>query len=369
MRVLVIEDEADVRLNIVEILGSGGFDSIDADNGPMGIKLAQESAPDLILCDIKMQDVDGYAVLADIRSHPATATIPFIFLTAKTDAADLRQGMNLGADDYLTKPFRRLELLDTVSARLKKHAALEQLHDQIADLQAQTVQKNDLVSTITHDLRAPLTTIRVALQMMNTLPENRQQYQEIALTACEQGDELIQNLLDLYQLELGEVSIVREALDVQECLRKINDLFHVRTRDYQQILRLDLPQVLPPMCSDGMSIQRILTELLNNACKYTPSQGEILLRVRESAEDSEIPSLIFIIRNQAEISAEALPQIFNKFYRIPGGDRWKRGGTGLGLALVKKLVEQLQGTIGVESCEGWTTFRIELPCVWVDGAG
>jgi signal transduction histidine kinase len=362
MQVLVIEDEADVRSNIIEILGSGGFETIDAPNARLGLDLARVHSPDLILCDIKMPDLDGYHVLQEIRSHPKTATIPFIFLSAKTYPTDLRQGMNLGADDYLTKPFRRLELLETISARLKKHQTLVQLEQQMKDLQAQTCQRGELLNTITHDLRAPLTTIKVALQMMDTLPDKRQQYMDIALAGCEQCDELIQNLLDLYQLEAGETTIVPEAMDVQDCLQRIHNLFEVRTCNYGQLLVWDVPEVLPPMVSDTISIQRILVELLNNACKYTPHHGKILLTVRESEIGGALPSLIFTIRNQAEIPAAALPHIFNKFYRVPGGDRRQRGGTGLGLALVQKLASQLGGQIQVESAEGWTTFQVELPC-------
>lgn len=188
MTILVIEDEKDVRLNIVEILASGGFDSLNADNGLTGVQLAKERSPDLILCDIKMPDFDGYNVLEALRQDPKTAMIPFIFLTAKADKGDMRHGMNLGADDYLTKPFRRLELLDTIAARLKRHRAQFEIQKEVDRLQQINHQKNDLLNTITHDLRAPLTTIKVALQLMEAMPDNRRQYIEIALNACDQGD-------------------------------------------------------------------------------------------------------------------------------------------------------------------------------------
>jgi two-component system, sensor histidine kinase and response regulator len=362
MQVLVIEDEEDVRLNIVEILESGGFESIDAADGLIGLQLAQQCTPDLILCDIKMQDVDGYQVLEAIRRQPATATTPFIFLTAKTDRADRRYGMNLGADDYLTKPFRRVELLDTITARLRKHQSMAQLEERLDRLQAHDSQRSDLLNAITHDLRAPLTTIKVALQMMETLPDKRPQYLEIALAACDQGDDLIQNLLDLYQLEAGEDLVVPAPLDLQDYLRTVKAAFSIRTDTYRQRLDWDVPEVLPPLISDGMTIQRILVELLNNACKYTPADGAVGLKVREGGEEQDVPSLVFLVRNQSQIPAMALPQLFDKFYRVPGGDRQKRGGTGLGLTLVHKLVEQLQGSITVDSQDGWTTFQIELPC-------
>jgi two-component system, sensor histidine kinase and response regulator len=197
---------------------------------------------------------------------------------------------------------------------------------------------------------------------METLPDNRRQYMDIALSACEQGDELIQNLLDLYQLEAGEAAIVGSPLDLQESLRKLHDSFKIRIETYHQKLHWDVPEVLPPLISDGVSIRRILMELLTNACKYTPTQGEIILKVREAGLDQEIPSLMFLIRNQAEIPGAVLPRLFDKFYRVPGADRHKRGGTGLGLALVDKLVEQLQGSITVTSADGWTDFVVEIPC-------
>jgi two-component system, sensor histidine kinase and response regulator len=362
MKILVIEDEKDVRLNIIEILNSGGFDALNADNGKTGIKLAKEGAPDLIICDIKMSDFDGYNVLTELRQDPITATIPFIFLTAKAAKADIRQGMNLGADDYLTKPFRRFELLDTITARLKKHSALVQIQQKVQELQEITIRKNDLVSTITHDLRAPLATIKVALQLMETVPENRQQYLEIAAAACDQGDHLIQNLLDLYQLETDENPVVLQPLDLLETLRKITDLFEVRTRDCRQIFRVDIPSTLPVLVSDAVSLQRIFIELLNNACKYTPNHSEIVFQVRESFHPDLQQTIVFMLANQSEISAKDLPRIFDKFYRVTSNDRWQQSGTGLGLTLVKKLVEQIKGTIQVDSAQGWTTFRVDLPC-------
>jgi two-component system, sensor histidine kinase and response regulator len=362
MQVLVIEDEADVRLNIVEILESGGFQPIDACDGRAGLAIAQKQQPDLIICDIRMPDLSGYDVLSAIRSNPTTATLPFIFLTAKTDPSDLRQGMNLGADDYLCKPFRRVELLEAIAARLRKHAAFQTLQTQIQDLQNHNSQRSDVVNTITHDLRAPLTTIKVALQMMETLPDNRRQYMDIARNACTQGDELIQNLLDLYQLEAGESRISPRSIDLEQTLHTLYCSFKIRTENQQQNLQWEVPAILPPMVSDEISIQRVLVELLTNAGKYTAPQGTIAFKVREADETEVIPQLIIQISNQGEIAAEALPKLFDKFYRVPGGDRQQRGGTGLGLTLVRRLVEQLQGQITVRSEQGWTAFTIVLPC-------
>lgn len=127
-KILIIEDEELLRANTVQILKFEDFSTVEANNGCTGIQLAKEYLPDLILCDVMMPQVDGYGVLAALRQNPATATIPFIFTTAKASKTDLRQGMELGADDYLTKPFTADELLNAISTRLEKQAAISQLY-------------------------------------------------------------------------------------------------------------------------------------------------------------------------------------------------------------------------------------------------
>jgi DNA-binding NarL/FixJ family response regulator len=122
-RILVIEDQPQMRRNIATILEMEGFRVFAAQNGSEGIAVAARERPDVILCDVMMPELDGYGVLQALRKDAITALIPFIFLTAKSDRADLRAGMNLGADDYLTKPVGREELLEAVKARLKRRDA------------------------------------------------------------------------------------------------------------------------------------------------------------------------------------------------------------------------------------------------------
>jgi diguanylate cyclase (GGDEF)-like protein len=137
-KILVIEDEDSVRSNIMELLDAEEFDAIEADNGRYGVQLAREESPDLILCDVMMPQLDGYGVLRELRKDPVTAIIPFIFLTAKASRTDWRQGMELGADDYLTKPFSRDELLCAIATRLKKQNAVEQRYSsRTKELEAQ----------------------------------------------------------------------------------------------------------------------------------------------------------------------------------------------------------------------------------------
>lgn len=142
-KILVIEDEEFVRENISELLDAEGFDVITAEDGRIGVDLAKAMVPDLILCDVMMPELDGYGVLAALRQEPATAAVPFIFLTAKAAKADFRQGMELGADDYITKPFTRAELLGAITSRFKKQAVVQDRYH--TELQQAKKQLNYLI--------------------------------------------------------------------------------------------------------------------------------------------------------------------------------------------------------------------------------
>ncbi len=124
-KILLIEDNEDVRENTADILELANYEVVTAENGRIGLKKAKQFKPDLVVCDIMMPELDGYGVLKALAIEDEMATVPFIFLTAKTDRADMRLGMNLGADDYLTKPFEETELLDAISCRLKKNEFLK----------------------------------------------------------------------------------------------------------------------------------------------------------------------------------------------------------------------------------------------------
>lgn len=128
-KILVIEDNLEVRENLAEILELSGYEVTTAENGKVGVQIARNKTPDLILCDVMMPELDGFGVLRILDQHPKTADIPFVFLTAKAEKDDFRKGMNLGADDYITKPFDDVELLDAIEMRLKKSERIKKSFD------------------------------------------------------------------------------------------------------------------------------------------------------------------------------------------------------------------------------------------------
>lgn len=141
-QVLIIEDNNDIRESIVEILQLADFTVHQASNGKMGVELALAHKPDVILCDIMMPELDGYGVLYMLHKNPETAAIPFIFLTAKAERVDLRKGMEMGADDYLTKPFDDIELLNAIDSRLKKKDLQQNFYSQSLDRLNTLIAKN-----------------------------------------------------------------------------------------------------------------------------------------------------------------------------------------------------------------------------------
>lgn len=228
-KILVIEDEEAVRLNLVEMLIAEDYEAVGAPNGMIGVMWALDYIPDLVICDIMMPELDGYGVLESLRQDPATATIPFIFLTAKAAKANIREGMELGADDYLTKPFTRSELLQSIAARLKKQAALTrqrvaststytnlpglttqreqtessqsplELQRQVEKLQQSTHLQEELLKKSHQEMSKFLTKINMAIFMLKSTDSQsqRDRYLELLQEACTEEIALLNQIPNL----------------------------------------------------------------------------------------------------------------------------------------------------------------------------
>ncbi|MDX2232004.1 MAG: PAS domain S-box protein [Leptolyngbyaceae cyanobacterium bins.349] len=245
---------------------------------------------------------------------------------------------------------------------------------QVTALEELNQLKDDFLSTVSHELRTPMSNMKMAIHMLKNMhtPERQQQYLDILQAECVREIELINDLLDLQRLEAASYSLSPTVIDLHDCISNLVTPFYSRTQERQQLLQVTLPTNLTCIISDRPTLERVLAELLNNACKYTSPGGEICLTVEQialptnpsplaSPESTSGHHVIFHVSNQAEIPTSELTRIFDKFYRVPNGDRWKQGGTGLGLALVQRLTTELGGTIQADSTNGWTSFRITLP--------
>ncbi len=238
---------------------------------------------------------------------------------------------------------------------------------QVEELEKLNHLKDDFLSTVSHELRTPVCNIKMAAQMLEIVltqigvfdahPNTAARYFQILQDECQREISLINNLLDLSRLEAGTEPLMLTTIDPRIWILSIAEPFAQRTELQQQKLQLNIPAKLPALTTDLSDLERILTEVLNNACKYTPPEGTITLSAQATADSLQVS----VSNTGIEIPHSELTRIFDKFYRIPNNDPWKHGGIGLGLALVKKLVEHLKGTIQAKSDRTQTTFTLEFP--------
>lgn len=239
------------------------------------------------------------------------------------------------------------------------HKAIElNLGDQITELNQLSDLKDEFLSTATHELRTPLTNMKMAIQLFKIAKTEAQKerYLKVLENECNREADLVNGLLDLQRIESGRQPLAAEPIDLATWLPNLLESFYRRTESRQQHFKVMIDSNLPILYGDHTALERILAELINNACKYTPPNEQIVVTAESTA-----PWIEFRVENSGvEIPIEAQSKIFDRFYRIPNGDPWKQGGTGLGLALVKGLVELLQGTIELTSKPNWTIFTVRF---------
>jgi len=267
-----------------------------------------------------------------------------------------------------------LQVANQCAIAIRQARLYQAAQGQVKALEELNQLKDDFLSTVSHELRTPISNMKMAIHMLQLMndEERRDRYIKILQAECNRESDLINDLLDLQRVASGTKILEPETIDLQDWLPQIIEPFRERTQTRQQVLQIHLCSNLPGLTTDPTSLNRILAELLNNACKYTPPKETITLSVElvnqpSQAESSKLsPSstqyVQFNVSNSGvEISPHELARVFDKFYRISGIDRWKQGGTGLGLALVQKLTEHLGGKIWVESGSNQTCFTVELP--------
>jgi PAS domain S-box-containing protein len=284
------------------------------------------------------------------------------------------------ADDHLRESeqgFHTIANTADITEHKFPESALEQIQEaarsQLEEMESLKRLKNEFLNTVSHELRTPLTNMKMAIQMLGIALHQEQnflselakpqaerskaaRYFEILDNECEREINLINNFLDLQRLDTGAKSWVLETIQVQQWLWRVVELFKAQNNCYQQNLHLQVAPNLPLLACDPFSLERILIELLTNACKFSPPNAEITVSAQLKSQNIQFQ----VINSGVEIPAVELARIFDKFYRIPSNDPWKQGGTGLGLALVEKLTKQMGGTIEVESGSNRTCFIIQL---------
>lgn len=251
---------------------------------------------------------------------------------------------------------------------------IRQMQVQTSELQQLNQLKEDFLATTSHELRTPLSNMKAAIRLLElTLDQQgllredttEQQpilhYLSILNQQCDQELALVNDLLDMRSLDANPTINLLNSIQLEHWLPHVLEGFQERALQQQQTFRLQISADLPPLITELPSLTRIISELLHNACKYTPPNGQIEVMVEIIASEQNTLFQLQVCNSGVEIPSAELSQIFEPFYRIPTRDPWQYGGTGLGLALVKKLVHRLQGTIEASSDAAWTRFTLLLP--------
>lgn len=351
-KILVIEDERAVLQNTMEMLSLEGFDVLGAENGRQGVMSAGEYLPDLVICDIMMPDVSGYEVLAELRAAPQTALIPFIFLTARTDRRDVRRGMNLGADDYLTKPFTVSELIGSVHARLKMSDNVHRVTQQKLDHLRDTI-----LLTVPHELRTPLTSVLGFSEMMMldgpTLSHDQMMRMARHInTAARRLSRLVENYLIYAQTEIIRLDASRaESLVVgSSAIRDVveEEAAEIASRANRlEDLVLDVCDGQAAMSEEFL--RKIVSEVVDNAFKFSPAHTQVAVRGMISGRQYALSVIDqgrgMNVEDVARIGA--LVQFERAFY--------EQQGAGLGLVIAQRLAELHHGSLEVYSQPGQGT--------------
>ncbi len=337
-----------------------GYDVLEAENGAQGVDLARRHLPDLILCDVNMDQMDGYSTLSALRAQPGTASIPVILMTGLADNAGMRHGMELGADDYLAKPFTLDDLYAAVEARLKKLQTVRQeAEKKLADL------RDNISLMLPHELRTPLNGILAYGELLANEAESLPAAEiaemgQVVYNSGKRLEHLVENFLIYAQIELlaadpYKVNALRSG-ETKDAAALIEQ--HARTQaesaHREQDLVLGLKPVGFPMSPDYLA--RIVDELVHNAFKFSdlgsrvevslaPVNGSVVLSVTDSGHG-------FSTEHIARVGAYM--QFDRKMH--------EQQGLGLGLTISKRLAELHAGTLTIERrAQSGTTVHLKLP--------
>ena len=361
-RILVIDDEEWLREMVRMALGQRGYEVIEAPNGEVGVEVARKQLPDLILSDVNMEKMGGYAVLSALRADSATATIPFILMTGMADTAGMRQGMELGADDYLPKPFTLDGLYGAVEARLK-HAKTVQdkAQDALTDL------RQNLSMMLPHELRTPLNGILAYGELLAGDPSSFS-HEEIADMGRDiaQSGRALQRLVETF-LAYSQVEILRADSAVNASLRAkrtanaehfVGEAARKQADETNRMADLQLNLTSQAIGMSDEYFTKLVGELVHNAFKFSQAGTPVNIKLNSSGG-----MVMLIVSDHGRgMSADQVTKVgaFMQFDR----KTHEQQGLGLGLTIARRLAEIHGGAVSLQSELGvGTTVTVKLPVV------
>ena len=344
--ILIIEDNAAVRETLVDLINLHGFRTLTATDGMEGLAIAQRETPSLIITDISMPVMTGFALLEALHQAEGLRTIPVIVISAKTDRADTRRGMELGAADYITKPFSESEVLRAITIQLEKKELLDEL--------------DAFAHTVAHDLKTPLFTLSgrlyLATEGLGKMDESalRRNLQEASLAAGHLST-IIDELLFLALVRQESIKTKMTTLDMGVIVAESLDSLASQLTASESVIQQ--PSQWPAAVGYAPWLTQVWVNYISNALKYGGLRPQITLGSARSADGRMVR--FWVKDNGPGLDADSQRSMFVPFTRVA---KVSATSHGLGLSIVRRIMEKLGGTVGVESQLGaGALFWFELP--------
>lgn len=360
--ILVVDDNAKNLQIIALTLRELNYKLIIADSGQKAIELIDRYTVDLVLLDVMMPEIDGFEVCRYIKSNPKNEGIPVIFLTALSEKANIVKGFELGAVDYITKPFNKEELLSRIKNHLDLKFARDELQILTNNLAESNAIKDKMFSVIGHDLRSPVGSIKM---MLNFMLSNIESYDlskiKESITSLSKTSEevfnLLENLLWWARSQNGTLACIPEEIELCSLITSLYFL----NKESLSIKNIKLETAIDKDCkvyADMNMLKTVLRNLISNAIKFTHLGGQVSI----SACEVDSTTIIKIADTGIGIAEENLKNLFNEKSMISSPGTNNESGSGLGLILCKNFVHANQGEISVESMpQKGSVFTITLP--------
>ena len=361
-KILIVDDVVSNVLLLKILLTNEKFQVCTANNGKTCIDLAQKELPDLILLDVMMPDLNGFDTATILKKDEKTKDIPIIFLTALNTPQDLVHGFQVGASDFLTKPFNKEELVMRVMQQISLVAAKRIIEKQNEELRATLSNRDKMYSVIAHDLRSPMASIRMVLNLVvasatpETVGPELYTLLDQANRESEEVHDLLDNLLKWTKSQTGRLTVVKQELDLNDIIPGVVEIFETIAQTKQ--IKLDYQPTGAPLKveADNDMLKTVVRNFLSNAIKFSPEASTIEIIMAEEGEFAKVS----VRDHGVGISADRLSSIFHKGETTygTGGEE----GSGLGLQLCQDFARKNGGDCSVESVEGeGSTFSVFIP--------